>query len=706
MNPMDLLALPASADLAYGWINVLIPQNGSAYGSAFATFSGTLAFFGALFLSWNVTVGVISSAYSGKVLGDRYHQIYAPLRVVLGFAMLVPISSDGFSAVHYLLRNVIGVAAVQLGNAPIKSYVTELRGGAPIGIRSALGAEVAKDILDKELCMRVYNGLHEHRWVNLKSKINMKVFTPSGAGSSHYTPMGSGIVPIKVHKWDYGSCGSYGLFMGTQNDTASRKQFYKERLKATQQMQQNISGILDDLNIEKYFGKHGVPDENSSLIDELQSQGVVAASLVPIAKSIMSWNTAVGDAAGSVYSKENQRGLDILEYNIHKYGFMAAGGFERQLSQVSKLTFELANQPIISVGSSVDNDVARVVKVAKGLFQKASIGDSSGNSVPNSASSVTGEFSSTNDLVADFASYFVVPEAVKSNDGMVTDPIGALIQRGHSMIAGATILAGLLAVANGFANSLDNDVLGAVTFTATDGLSGALQYAIGWLTWAIGLMFILGILHAYVLPMIPFFMVFIMGISWLIMFLEAAIAAVLWSFAFIKMDGQDFFDKNQSPGVALLFNLLLRPAIGMLAFIGGLILLPTVLRGLMFVWDGAWSSQQSFDWTQQPARALLAPFTMLASWFLFWFMQWHLTLRIFGLVPTIADRVGHWMGFGQGQGYNDGGETQAAVTGAVGGAMAARAAPIMGGGGGRPRPPSPPRPSRDATDGGGDPPKK
>jgi hypothetical protein len=40
-------------------------------------------------------------------------------------------------------------------------------------------------------------------------------------------------------------------------------------------------------------------------------------------------------------------------------------------------------------------------------------------------------------------------------------------------------------------------------------------------------------------------------------------------------------------------------------------------------------------------------------------------LRIFGLIPTIADRVGHWMGFGASHGYNDGQETTAAIGAAV-----------------------------------------
>jgi hypothetical protein len=127
------------------------------------------------------------------------------------------------------------------------------------------------------------------------------------------------------------------------------------------------------------------------------------------------------------------------------------------------------------------------------------------------------------------------------------------------------------------------------------------------------------------------------------------------------MDGQEMFDKNQAPGITLLFNLFLRPAISMLAFIGGLKLLPEVMNSLSILWDSSFNAQTE-------GGGLLG-LTSLIQWVvglvMFTWMQWHLTMRIFGLIPTIADRVGHWMGFGQMHAYNDGHETTAAIGAAV-----------------------------------------
>ena len=163
-------------------------------------------------------------------------------------------------------------------------------------------------------------------------------------------------------------------------------------------------------------------------------------------------------------------------------------------------------------------------------------------------------------------------------------------------------------------------------------------------------------------------MVMVLGIGWLIMLLEAVIAAPLWAFMLLRMDGQDFIDRAQAPGVSLLFNLFLRPAIGMLAFIGGSLLLNEILGGLILLWDRAASFQMTPDF--------LGIFYWAVSNVLLGFIMWHLYLRMFGLIPTIADHIGHWMGLGTSPSFNDGGETSAAVGAAVGVGMASKQFPV------------------------------
>ncbi len=676
MNFSELFANPATADLAYSWIKILIPTGESAYAKAIATFTGILIFIASIILAWHVVAGVISSASTGKILGERYHQIYAPLRVVLGFALLVPVG-DGFSTVHYLLRNVVGVVAIQLGNAPINSYIDHLETGKPIGIPSSQGAQVVKTILEKEVCIRVYNGLQEHRWLNWSGKFDPQFGEEVEERGGFWIWSNSN--SQQSFKWNYGPCGSFSFPLGTSEQSNNRAAFYTKRIEITEAIRQLVADQFDNVKLEEYIGKHGIPEQDSQLLEQLIDRQYILPSLNDITGTIQNWNSIVGEFAGTVYAEENTGHFASLKEKITQFGFMAAGGFERHISQVSKLTMELANQTLAVEGPSVDRDVLDEVDKVNRLLQQLSIRNSSNNSNSSQSVSITGEYSSVNDLQSELLSYFIVPEPLKNPAGFVADPVGTMIQRGHYFIMSATGAGTALAVASGFANSLDNDAVGVLTFTSTEALSGALKYAISWATWAVTIMFLVGLLHAYVLPMIPFIMVFMMGVSWLILFLEATIACVLWAFAFIRMDGKDFIDRYQAPGLALLFNLMIRPAVGMLVFIGGLILLPTILRGLLFLWDGAWSDQQYVEGTfQNLGRGITSPFTYLAEHILFLFLQWHLTIRLFGLVPTIADRIGSWIGVSMGKGYNDGSETQSATSGVISTSMATKGAPLTG----------------------------
>jgi conjugal transfer/type IV secretion protein DotA/TraY len=201
------------------------------------------------------------------------------------------------------------------------------------------------------------------------------------------------------------------------------------------------------------------------------------------------------------------------------------------------------------------------------------------------------------------------------------------------------------------------------------------------------IMIIVGLMHSFVLPLLPMIMVFTMGVQWLIMFLEGSIAAVLWAFVFIRMDGTEFFDQKQSPGAGLLFNLLLRPGLGMLAFCGMLLLLPALLNTLNQVWAGAFYvstgehlSDDTLVGTVRNGLGFVWLWQWLASMVMFCWMQWTMTLRITGLIPSIADRVGHWMGISSTAGYGDSAETNANVGALIAGAQALHRMPIMGGG--------------------------
>src|SRR5690606_34357082 len=64
-----------------------------------------------------------------------------------------------------------------------------------------------------------------------------------------------------------------------------------------------------------------------------------------------------------------------------------------------------------------------------------------------------------------------------------------------------------------------------------------------------------GAVHAYVLPMIPYVMMFFFIAGMLVLVVESLVAAPIWAFSHIRMDGDDFVSDVQRPGYMIAFNL-------------------------------------------------------------------------------------------------------------------------------------------------------
>jgi conjugal transfer/type IV secretion protein DotA/TraY len=674
----DLLKKPDadSVDIAYGWIVELFPTAvNSPYAQAFATFSGMLTFLGSLFLAYHVLQGIVLSAYTGKVLGERFHQIWAPLRVVLGMGLLVPISG-GFSSIHYLLRDVVGVAAVNMGNAPITAYikaVTEPNAAKSVDIAAMKGRFVFNDFLDKEVCHAVHQGLSSGTWSSFFG-VAGTVTAPEKGQIDGMLSLSSG------YKYDYGDCGSLRFTVPNVKDVGTGilagigpeyDKFAKIRANATDEMMLNIRNRVNpDGRLGDYFRTHDVKEmKGPELLKALRTEGVVPADLARFAEDqAKQWNAKVSAASADVYKFVMDKNGKALNEKIEKHGFMAAGGFERALTKASSIGVSLANASPEKRPPTLDQAYAGPYRAAlSAVLGIPTLGDEN-----NGGDAILSTNSGEEPINTFIAAISPSIASMKAGAGSVSgDPLGDMIAFGHNLLAtyeslmlvvvGVKTLAHMAAaLADGSTATVGNALTGGygamLAKGATAAAAEALDYIISWFHPVMSTLLIVGILHSFVLPMLPMMMVFVMGVSWLIMFLEASIAAVLWAFVFIRMDGQDFVDQGQKPGVGLLFNLFLRPAIGMLAFVGGLLLLPKLMNSLSILWDDSFNSQTSPDmlWIIQWIVGLV-----LYTW-----MQWHLALRLFGLIPTIADRVGSWMGLNT-HGYNDGQETTAAIGAAV-----------------------------------------
>jgi conjugal transfer/type IV secretion protein DotA/TraY len=660
----DILGTIGEHDIAYSWIKQLFADEpGKPLSAAFAVFTSTLTFLGSLLMGWHIIIGIVSSAYSGKVLGERWHQIWAPLRVVLGFGMLVPVGG-GFSAVHFLLRDVVGVAAVNLGNAPIVAYISAATNRENVAaMRTTYGGSLAREFLTREICFGVINAMNSQS-VGRTVRGNPRIQRPTTSESASY-------FSSSVQQWDYRQCGKVSLTNAVAEDSEMFKSsaklmsdFNTSRLAATNEMLTSIQN-QSFFNFEKIgtlLATNGGWSADASSSDEtinmLISQGMMKATAIADIKAIAdTWNDKVSVAAQAVFKTASEQNGARLKERILTYGFMVAGSYERSLSAVSGMAVALASQSAtvekINLSAKYMEQVNKALGLVAGLqAQDTGLALAAGLAEPSGDS----------DWIPWLMSKIFPKNLVDVKYGTPSDdPIGDMITFGHLLLNTAAVAIGFL-IAGAFTTAVPSAV-------SQSGMN-AFGYAASWISWILVTFIVLGFLYSFLLPMLPMIMVFVMGVSWLVLYLEAAIAGVMWSFAFIRMDGSEFFDKNQAPGVALLFNLLLRPALGMLAFCGMLLLQPVLLRSLTLIWDQSFAAQ-----TGSNGFSLVSMWQFVAGLILYSYLQWHLTIRLVSLIPQIPDKIGHWMGM-QMSSSNDGHEIGGAATAMVGAGMAVGRAPF------------------------------
>jgi conjugal transfer/type IV secretion protein DotA/TraY len=689
---MDLLAKPSCDDIAWGWILTLFGTDGTCaqlvnaanvntpYANAFAVLTAALAFFGGLFMAYHTVAGIVSTAHSGKVLGERWHQIWAPLRIVLGFGLLIPVG-DGFSSIHYILRDVVGVAAVQLANGVVFTYANtaykDVTAGSVSKVSTLAGRDYAQKFFEKEVCTGIVGAMSSgfFTWYSYSAE------SPKEPGWFKLTE--SALKQGQV--WDYGSCGKLvleyyvpgandGIF-STDGAKAKIELFNEKRADATEALRQTIrdAKFMDYPALGTFIDNNSDSIESSadSIIKKLREEGTIAPGVqAKLDAAAKKWDDDVSAAASDVFSELTANSRTGLVSQITKHGFMIAGAFERSLATVSGTVSGLANAQMTSTTPVLDEDALKKIAFAQSVITSSKVVDNTGTA--------SGAVDSNTDSVSGVLQSIMPSNLGNMFSGKATaDPVGDMIMFGNNLMTAASyslmVVWGLKAAAAGVGGSVAG-------WFGAGAVSSMMDSLANWISWIIMIMIIVGLMHSFVLPMLPMIMVFTMGVSWLVMFLEGSIAGVLWAFIFIRMDGQEFFDQKQSPGVGLLFNLLLRPALGMLAFCGMLLLLPALLNTLNQVWAQAFSLQSG----NHGYASLVWLWQWVASMVMFCWMQWTLTLRITSLIPTIADRVGHWMGVSSTSGYGDGQETTANVGAMIAASQAISKAPIQGGGAKRP----------------------
>lgn len=631
----DLLAEPSPHNILWAWINALLPDDTSSpWGFAMAVFSSTLTYVGALFLGWHVVTGIVSAAYKGQVV---QHHIFTPLRIVLGFGLLIPIAAN-FSSAHWLLKDVVARSAINLADSAWVAYVDYAAGKeVKIAPMSPGGSRLVMDVLESEICAAVHNGM-ARPWGLPSAPVPPVSGERKGDVSGWWNPVTTNVRT----EWNYGpDCGRIALPV-----VPDKPGFTADREAAVAEIVTTVRAGAEQFG--EFFRVHDEPLSADAALAAIRN-----GSLPQLSEMVRGLGREYNSAVAAATAKEMELDGDAaarrqrLVDAARQQGVATAGMWWMHISQRSQAVSALSGAKhertavrLGDAGSAGKKNLEAALATVRNLIagEEAEIqltandfaagGDQESSLLTRLLSPVfrdLGEWAMAKGDPSDST----VEKMLKS------DPIGDQISSGHAFmwIAEGGIVAGFVPIA--LANTLPGDAAG------TDGAS---LWAMGWAAPALGTLWIIGAVRAYVLPVLPFIYVFVFMSLWLLAVLEAAISLVVWAFGFIRMDGEEFLAQQSKMGAMLLFQVMLMPVLGLLAFEASFVLLPLIVGGVEILWATAFFGQTG--------GYLIGPTALIVSYVLITFLTLYLVMHLFGQIFAIPDRIMVWFG-APGHGFGD-----------------------------------------------------
>ena len=202
INNTDSLFNEAGNDNGPNWINTILPYNttGGA-GLPFAlqgmltVYNSALLALGTVLALYQVATLFMESAHHGTYGGQRYSQLYAPLRLVIGIGLLVPISNGYNSA------EIIAIDMAKMGSGLASNVWTSFQNQMTLqGAPQQPPPQQVNDMLEKlivdETCMvaaqnqNTGNSNNPSNWVNYLTKMtdSLPVYgSDTGNDAEYYT---------------------------------------------------------------------------------------------------------------------------------------------------------------------------------------------------------------------------------------------------------------------------------------------------------------------------------------------------------------------------------------------------------------------------------------------------------------------------------------------------------------------------------------
>ena len=542
----------------FGDLGIFGSSGADAFVAPIAMFLGAILAVGGVLVAYTILAGTIGTAHDGELLGKKFSSIWIPVRTALGTALVLPVVGGGYC----LMQLMVGWLVVQgIGMADKTWEVFVSRSN--IGIAASAGLQRPEA---KELVGNLFQSL-----------VCVEVMNKAAASNAGQT-----LAPS----------ATFGM---SRQDNLTTVSFHFGKTAGNIAMAKDVCGTVEAAKFQAIATggnsggviMNGVAAVNrmSAITQEHMSQlQALIASLQPLAKQLVDTNTAVSpaliDAAVSSYEEavRTTAAAEILAIDAFKEvsenssqdGFLMAGAFFIKISNMSDLiNRSMANGPTASGakttgGGTFGDAYAQVypammdtLKATKGGVANFGVGNEQGGSN-------TGWW----DAVKDSASEGFNPTVLLKK--AFTSSTNFVIQDGEHPLMAMKRMGNWLLGISGSAYATSVFLMSTAGNAPGVGLSIMMTALM-----TLPIFAITGFTLSYFLPMLPFLMWMGAVVGWMILVVEAILAAPIWAVMHLHPNGDDFVGKGGN-GYNLVLSLMLRPVLMVFGFIASIILLQVV----------------------------------------------------------------------------------------------------------------------------------
>jgi hypothetical protein len=610
--------------------------------------------FGTLMFTYVAVIGTLNTAQDGEILGRKWSSMWIPLRFTAGTAMLVPLASGYSTIQHFILWLALagGGAASQVWAAAVGGFSGSQATSVVLSQDYQAKVEaMARDILKAEVCAQANQFTRSVNGTVAPFGLSEK---PAGEETMADPMMGEVNSYSRTFRWGaldntsgeaVDSCGSvktstYTDIGGTRFELAPSKMM--------------AGGTYANGELGDDAASMAATKQRGHALIDAQAQGIMAAAaqVRPIAKRMAEANpntpavTTAEIAAALKQAAATYRAVILpsvsaaatgFDQRLTKFteaskdaGWLMAGSTFFQMAQIrSSASKMMQSVPAVTAGSLqktdsisgvVDSSLTADIEAMEAQIDKNFKGDS-------------GDWWNPGEKLAYALGKFVSVDPTSDKHALVQ-----IKDTGDRIIVATEIVATGMVAATTVTLAAGNSAPGKVV----DLLSGAKTTALELLHMAMPAIYAgfiscfgVGVMMAFVIPMLPFTLTIGSIVGWLMALFSAVVAGPVWLAGHLHPEGDDIAGKGIG-GYMILLETVTRPIFIVFGLIGAFLIMDPVLKLVSLMFKANMSSLEGNSTTGIVATVVLA---MLYASIVFTTVRSTMTL-----VYVLSETVYRWIG--------------------------------------------------------------